>query len=151
MIYRVLADLTVFVHAAYVLFVVAGFLMTLVGMLCRWQWTRGFWFRSLHLAMILVVVAESLLGITCPLTTLEHDLRLRAGQTSYTGSFMGEVVHNLLFFDAPEWVFTILYCFFGSLVVVVFIWWPPAWPFAGRPGDAEGKPNSRSSEETIPP
>jgi hypothetical protein len=34
-------------------------------------------------------------------------------------------VHELLFYDAPGWVFTLVYTAFGLLVVAAFILAPP--------------------------
>ena len=125
MLYKLAADFVVVLHAAYVLFVIFGQLAILIGILCRWAWVRNTWFRWLHLAAISIVVVESLLGIVCPLTTLEGWLRSRAGQTGYRGDFVGHWVHELLYYDAPAWVFTLVYAAFGLLVVVAFIVAPP--------------------------
>jgi hypothetical protein len=75
MFYRLAADVVVVLHAAYVWFVVFGQLAILIGILRRWAWVRNKWFRWLHLLAISIVVFESLLGIVCPLTTLEGWLR----------------------------------------------------------------------------
>jgi hypothetical protein len=79
--------------------------------------------------MIGVVVVEAVLSIVCPLTTLEHNLRARAGQPVDETSFIGRWVHELLFFEAPEWVFTIVYCLFGAAVLATFLLAPPRWPW----------------------
>src|SRR5581483_1824110 len=110
--YRLAADVVVLLHAAYVLFVIAGFLLTLIGCFACWKWIRNPWFRGVHLAMIGIVVAEAWCGITCPLTTWEQELRERAGQQSYQGAFVANVVHNCLFYDAPPWVFAVAYTVF---------------------------------------
>ena len=127
MLYRLAADAVVILHMAYVLFVIFGFLLTLLGCLFRWNWIRNPWFRGIHLAMILIVVAEAWLGITCPLTTWEHQLRERAGGQSYEGAFLANLVHDWLFFEAPPWVFTALYSLFGLGVVLTFVFAPPRW------------------------
>lgn len=127
MFYRLAADAVVFLHMAYVLFVIAGFLLTLVGAVLRWRWIRNPWFRGIHLAMILIVVAEAWLGITCPLTTWEYQLRQLAGQEAYQGAFFANLVHELLFYDAPPWVFTVLYTMFGLGVLATFLMAPPRW------------------------
>ncbi len=127
MFYRLAADVTVLVHMAYVLFVIFGFLLTLIGCLMGWQWIRNPWFRGIHLAMILIVVAEAWLGITCPLTTWEHQLREQAGGQSYQGAFVANLVHDWLFFDAPPWVFTVIYSLFGGGVLLTFLVAPPRW------------------------
>ncbi len=119
-VYSLLADLVVIVHGAYVGFVVFGLVAVLVGYLLRWQWVRNFWFRTIHLGMILVVVFEALAGIVCPLTTLENYLRDQAGQPAQSGTFMGQVVRDLLFYDAPQWVFTCAYGLFATLVLASF-------------------------------
>ena len=117
-----LADLIVVVHLAYMLFVVGGMALILAGMICRRQWIRNFWFRAAHLAAIALVVVESLWGIVCPLTAWENQLR---GENAAPGSFVGRLIHSVLFFDLPEWVFTVAYCLFGLAVVVAFILAPP--------------------------
>ena len=40
---------------------------------------------------------------------------------------MANLVHDLLFFDAEPWVFTLLYTAFGLLVVATFVMAPPRW------------------------
>lgn len=127
MLYLLTADAIVLLHMSYVLFVIVGFLLTLVGCVLRWRWIRNPWFRGIHLAMILIVVAEAWLGITCPLTTWEYELRQLAGQEVYQGAFIANLVHDLLFYDAPPWVFTVLYTAFGLGVLATFLMAPPQW------------------------
>ncbi len=91
----------------------------------RWDWVRNIWFRLIHLAMILIVACEALLRIECPLTALENYLRNLAGETVRSGSFMGQAVHDLLFYEAPPWLFTCGYCAFAALVLSTFVMVPP--------------------------
>ena len=100
MIYRLLADPLVVTHAAYVAFVVLGQVAILVGLALRRGWARNFGFRTVHLAMIGIVVVEAIFGIACPLTVWEKELRRLAGQSSYPGDFLGHWGHELLFFQA---------------------------------------------------
>lgn len=136
--YKLLADLVVFVHATYVAFIVVGQLAILIGILRHWHWVQNRCFRYLHLAAILIVVVESLLGIVCPLTTLESWLRNRAGQVAYRGDFLGHWVHELLFFDGPPWTFTLVYAVFGLIVAATFWLSPPAPSSPRRPGARNG-------------
>ena len=124
-LYSHLADEVVFLHAAYVAFVLFGLVAVFAGFLMRWDWVRNVWFRFIHLAMILVVAFEALMGIVCPLTTLENYLRNQAGETMRNGSFMGQIVHDLLFYEAPAWLFTCGYCAFAGLVLSTFVIVPP--------------------------
>ena len=125
--YRIAADMTVTLHLAYVAFVVLGLVAILAGYFRSWGWVRNRWFRGMQLAMILIVVVEAWAGVVCPLTTLEQALRERAGETTYAGSFVANAVHDLLFFDLPEWGFTIIYTAFGSLVLLTLWLVPVEW------------------------
>lgn len=125
--YRIAADAVVVLHAAYALFVVLALLAICIGIARKAAWVRNLKFRLIHLAMILFVVAESWLGITCPLTVLEKRLRQLAGQETYTGDFLANAVHDLLFFEFEPWVFTVVYTVFGLLVAATFVLAPPRW------------------------
>jgi Protein of Unknown function (DUF2784) len=127
--YLVLADLTLIVHTAFVAFVVVGLVVIWLGRWRGWSFVRNFWFRLLHLAAIGVVVAESVMGFVCPLTTWENQLRLRAGgESRYQESFIQHWLHQVLFFDLDEKVFTVLYVAF-FLMVGLSLWFaPPRWP-----------------------
>ena len=123
--YQYLADGVLAAHVAVVAFVVIGLVLIVVGNVFKWRWANALWFRAAHLLAIAIVVAESWLGMTCPLTTLEAWLRSKAHQASYRGSFIEHWLTQILFFDAPAWVFTLAYSVFGMLVVLS--WWkfPP--------------------------
>jgi hypothetical protein len=126
--YRLMADLVVVFHAAYAGFVVFGLLAIWLGLAARWRWARNFWFRTIHLAMIGVVAIEAVVGVICPLTDLEKHFRQLAGEQAYSGSFIGEIAHNLLFYDIPQWVFSVGHCVFGLAVLATYIAAPPRWP-----------------------
>lgn len=128
LLYRIAADLVLVLHAAYVLFVVLGLVLILVGIWRKWEWIRNFWFRVVHLGMIGVVVAESWIGMVCPLTTLENWLRREGGEQGYQGDFIANWVHDLLFFELPAWVFAVGYTLFGAAVLATFFSAPPRWP-----------------------
>jgi len=128
-VYRFLADFVAVVHFAYVAFVVLGWVAILVGLARRWGWARNFWFRTIHLLLIAVVVAEALGGVVCPLTTWERELRVLAGEQAQPGSFVGRLVNAVLFYDLPEWVFRVLHCLFGAAVLLTLILAPPRRPW----------------------
>jgi hypothetical protein len=127
--YRLLADIVVVIHGVWVAVVILGLLAILIGRIFQWRWVRNFWFRAVHFAMIAIVAAEALLGITCPLTVLEDDLRRSAGDSIRSGSFIGRWVHDLLFYELPPWVFTVIYCVFAAIVLATFVLVPPKSPF----------------------
>lgn len=125
--YRLAAHAVVLAHFSYVAFVVVGLLAILLGLVCRWDWVRNVWFRGLHLLAILIVAAEAICGITCPLTTWEQHLRALAGNTAYQGDFIADWTHRLLFYEFPSWVFTLAYVLFGLIVLGTFVLAPPRW------------------------
>ncbi|OAD20623.1 conserved hypothetical protein, membrane [Candidatus Thiomargarita nelsonii] len=128
-LFSFLADLTVVLHASFVLFVIAGQVLILIGWMRKWHWTQNFIFRFLHLAAIGYVVLEAWLGITCPLTILEYHLRHLAGEATHGMSFIGYWMHYFLFYTAPDWVFILIYSLFGALVLLTFLRYPPHLPF----------------------
>ena len=83
MLYRLLADLVVGLHCAFVLFVVLGGLLAL-------RWPRAAWF---HIPTAIWGAGIEFLQGICPLTPLENHLRKLGGEAGYSGGF---VEHYLL-------------------------------------------------------
>jgi len=82
-IYRLLADVVVLFHFAFVVFVVAGGFLVL-------RWPRLGW---LHIPVAIWGALIEFTGWICPLTPLENALRARGGEAPYGGGF---VEHYLL-------------------------------------------------------
>ena len=125
MMYRVLADGVLIVHAVFIAFVIAGLVLTLIGTLRSWAWVRNPWFRWGHLLSIGIVVAQAWLGTVCPLTEWESRLREAAGGVGYKRSFIAHWLHEILFYDIAPEVFAFLYTAFGLLVLLVWVLIPP--------------------------
>ena len=125
LVYQSLADAVLALHLGIVVFVVGGLLVVIAGNLRGWRWVNAGWFRLAHLGAIGVVVAESWLGLVCPLTTFEMWLRAKAGGSVYAGSFIGHWLGRVLYYDAPAWVFTVLYTGFAVLVAATWWYFPP--------------------------
>lgn len=127
-----LADLMVAIHVGYVGYVVGGMLLIVLGWILGWGWVRNFWFRISHLIMMMVVVFEEIMKIRCPLSVWEEHFRNLAGQPVTGETFMGRILHSLIFYDAPPIVFTIGYLSFGALVAATFLFCVPRWPRRNR-------------------
>lgn len=123
--YALLADIVLTLHVAVVAFVVGGLVLVIVGNLRDWRWVNALWFRVAHLGAIGFVVAETWLGLVCPLTTLEWWLRAQAGMAVEGKSFIGYWLQRLLYYDAPWWVFAVGYSLFGLLVIASWAYFPP--------------------------
>ena len=89
---------------------------------------RNLPFRLLHVAAIVFVAGESLIGMDCPLTVWEDSLR---GRASGPG-FIERWVHAVMFYDLPPWVFTLAYVGFAVLVIAAWAFVPPARRSATR-------------------
>ena len=123
--YQFLADAVLLLHFGVVLFVVGGLVVVVAGNRFGWHWVNAWWFRLAHLAAIAVIAVQAWLGRYCPLTILESWLRVQAGSAAYDRSFIEHWVQRLLYYDAPLWVFALIYTAFAALVVLA--WWrfPP--------------------------
>jgi hypothetical protein len=87
MFQRVLADLVLLFHLAFIIFVVAGGLLAL-----RWRWAP-----AIHLPAALWGVFIEVSGGVCPLTPLENALRRAAGTSGYAGGFIEHYVVPLVY------------------------------------------------------
>lgn len=125
LLYLPLADAVLAMHATLVVFIVGGLVLIMIGNWRAWPWVNAAWFRLLHLAAIAFVVVEAWVGSVCPLTDLEMELRARAGATTYEGDFIAHWLARLLYYEAPAWVFTLVYSLFGLAVLAAWYFWPP--------------------------
>lgn len=75
--------------------------------------------------MIVIVGVEAVLNIECPLTNWEGHFRQLAGQEVSGESFVGRLLHNLIFVDWPPWVIDTSHVVFALLVLATFVLAPP--------------------------
>jgi Protein of Unknown function (DUF2784) len=117
----VLADGLLIVHFAIALFIVLGLPCIWIGAALSWHWVHRFAFRTAHLVAILLVAAESLLGLPCPLTVWEDALRGNAIAQGFVQRWLAQ----LLYYDLLPWMFNLIYAAFAILVIAT--WWlvPP--------------------------
>ena len=124
-----LADFILLVHFAYVLFVVLGLVVIWLGFFMRWPFVRNFWFRLAHLLAMGYVVAECFMGVICPLTIWENQLRWKAGGGHfYQGSFIEHWVHQIMYYDASPLLFSVIYVIFFILIILSFWYVRPRMP-----------------------
>lgn len=126
--YDFLADLMVAIHVGYIAYVVVGQLLILAGWALGKRWVRNFWFRATHLLAIAVVAFEQLYDIRCPLTVWEEYFRELAGQPVTGETFLGRLLHSLIFFDFEPWVFGAIYYSTLAVVAATLILCPPRRP-----------------------
>jgi uncharacterized protein DUF2784 len=115
------ADALLVVHFVIAAFIVGGLVLVWLGAALGWQWSRNPWFRYLHLGAIVLVAAEAVVGVACPLTVWEDMLRGGVRPES----FVGRWVQRLLYYQAPEWVFTIAYVLWTAATLLTLWLVPP--------------------------
>ena len=106
MIYRVLADLVLVIHLAFVLFVVLGGLLVL-------RWPR---LALVHIPAAIWGVLIEFSGWICPLTPLENSLRMKGGEAGYSGGFIEHYVLPTLY---PSGLTRPTQLVLGSIVLVL--------------------------------
>ncbi len=123
--YQALADAILLFHLTIVLFVILGLPVIVLGNKAGWRWVNSLPWRIAHLLAIAIVVLQAWLGQYCALTMLESYLRKQAGQTGYETSFIEYWVQRILYYDAPLWIFAVVYT--GFALLVAWAWWryPP--------------------------
>lgn len=124
-----MADAVLLLHVMFVFSVVAGLVLILIGKVFTWSWVRNPWFRITHFGCIAIVVVQSWIGVLCPLTIWEMELRSRAGDIVYTESFLSHWLESILYYQAPAWVFISGYTAFGIIVMASWHWVRPR-PFS---------------------
>ncbi|MEJ2201003.1 MAG: DUF2784 domain-containing protein, partial [Desulfuromonadaceae bacterium] len=102
-----------------------GQVVVIVGYFRDWRWVRNLAFRVCHVLTIGVVVVQAWADQICPLTIWENSLRNAAGDPAYARSFIEHWVGRLVYYNAPQWVFTVAYSLFGALVLFSWIWIKP--------------------------
>jgi hypothetical protein len=106
MAFRILADTTVILHLAFVIFVVFGGVLV-----ARWPWVA--W---VHLPAASWGAWVELAGWFCPLTLLENWLRQHGGGPAYMASFIDHYLVPILY---PSSLSRELQWGLGGLVLLV--------------------------------
>lgn len=76
------------------------------------------------------------MGLSCPLTTLETWLRMQAGIVAHGQGFIEYWVQQALFYEAPGWVFAVVYSVYGLLIAAAWWYFPPKRKRRDRARDA---------------
>jgi len=111
-LYRVLADLVLVLHLAFILFVLWGGFLTL-----RWRLAP-----LVHLPAAVWGVLVEVSGGLCPLTPLENALRRAAGASGYSGGFIEQYLIPAIYPAALSYPLQLL---FAGVVVLtnVAVYW----------------------------
>ena len=108
MVYRLLADLAMVVHFAFIVFVA-------VGALVAWRWP---WLVWLHVPAVLYAALIVTVGFRCFLTPVEVHLRERAGEEGYRGGFVDRYIEDVIY---PEEYTAALRALVAVAIVVGYV------------------------------
>ena len=106
MIYRILADTTLVIHLAFIVFALLGAL--LVHLKSQWMF--------LHIPALAWGTAVECMQLECPLTSLENFFRHSAGQQGYQAGF---IEHYLLPIIYPPGLDANTQVVLGTVLVMV--------------------------------
>jgi len=105
-LYRIGADLLVVAHLLFIVFAFAGGFAVL-----RWHWLA-----LVHLPVALWATVVELMGWICPLTPLENELRVAAGEAGYSGGFIAHYIVSIVY---PAGLTRELQWLLAALVVLI--------------------------------
>ena len=106
MFYQILTDLVIFLHLLFIIFVVAGGFLTM----------NQTWVALLHLPAVIWGSYIELSGSICPLTPLEIQFRLMAGELGYSRGFIDHYFTPVIY---PAGLSREVQVFLGVVVVTV--------------------------------
>lgn len=114
-----LADILVAAHLAIVVFVVGTPFLVFLGWPLKWRWIRNPLLRFGHLAIMAYIVQNAIRGELCFLTHWESALRGQAGETVEEASFVGRMLHSILFVQVDQDLLHQIYVGFGAFVLAL--------------------------------
>jgi hypothetical protein len=137
MLYKIVADLIVIIHFGWILFMLAGFSLTVYStfnvyiMRTPQDYCKRFFdkwiFRTIHLCGILFVAFLAILREYCPLTIWENTLRRNYNpQTQYPGSFLIHYIERFVYPNVHPLLILIPTVIVAVFTLVMFMIVPPA-------------------------
>ena len=115
-----LARATLYMHFAVVVFNAGGLVFIVIGAWRNWRWVHAFWWRALHMASLLVVALQVLLGRDCFLTVWQTALESAANVNPADMAWLDRIVFHAIFWPLPSWAFAVLYALAFALTVLLW-------------------------------
>jgi hypothetical protein len=116
MVYRVLADLVVLLHASFIAFAVLGALLVP-------RWPRVAW---VHLPCVAWGILLEFNHWVCPITPLELRLRSAAGTAGYSGGFIDYYLVPAIYpaglGSQAQWALAVLLLAINLALYGMFLW-----------------------------
>ena len=116
-----IADIVLLFHFFIVIFITFGFVLIPIGYNFDWLWIKNKKLRLLHFGMMIFITFETMLGIACPLTILENNLR----GVNENQLFISMWISKIIYWDFPSNFFIILYFLFLGWTFLMWKNYPP--------------------------
>ena len=115
------ADIILSIHFIIAFFIVSLFFVIPFGYKLNWNWIKNRRLRLFHIILMFFVTLETIMGMTCPLTIIENNLR----GIMVHNSFLNTWIKKILFFDFPSKYFLITYILCSLWTTYIWIKFPP--------------------------
>ena len=116
-----IADIVLFFHFCIAVFITFGFVLIPIGYNFNWIWIKNKKLRLLHFGMMIFVTFETILGLSCPLTVLENNLRgINENQL-----FLSRWITEVIYWDFPSEFFLIIYYLCLGWTFLIWKKYPP--------------------------
>ena len=113
MFFRFAADAVLLAHLVFIVFAVLG-----ATLATRWRWIV-----AVHIPAATWGFFVELTGRVCPLTYLENYLRIKAGQSGYTESFIEHYLLAIIYPAGLTWeIQLLLACVVVAINVAIYGW-----------------------------
>lgn len=119
------AQVIFWVHIGIIAFNVFGLVVIPLGAWLGWAFIRVLSWRLLHLAALILVALQAVLGRACFLTVWESDLAARAGETTSNLPLIQGWITRLVFWPLPIWLFAVFYLTIAVYVIALWVLVPP--------------------------
>jgi hypothetical protein len=116
--FKIAADLFVFIHFLWILFIILGFPLFFYFNLVKW--------RLFHLAALTVTIIMQLTRTICPLTYLEAYLKSKdLSHEIYPGSFIIEAIEEVIYVQDVTLELIAFLTLIYFIVVLLSFWLRP--------------------------
>ncbi len=123
-----LADAVLLFHLGIILFNIFGLIAIPVGAVRGWTFVRVFWWRALHVAILVIVALQAVLQRVCFLTLWQGDLQAPATGPAVPAPLIARTIDRLIYWPLPLWVFAVIYVAVCLYVLVLWHLVPPRLP-----------------------
>ena len=99
----IFAEIVLIIHFIIFLFICLGFILIPIGYSLDWNWIKNRIIRLIHISLMGFVTIETIIGVICPLTSIEFLLR----DGSKVDSNLSLIIHKIMYWNLPNHYFIV--------------------------------------------